>query len=72
MKPTIDPPRCPLHSKPMQQLPALPELTIGRGVTEFKIKLRREFNAFRRFRCPVEGCSRVEAISTESTDESAD
>ena len=49
-------PLCPVHSKPMKRLPTLPPLTIGRGVTEWKIKLRREFNAVLRYRCPVEGC----------------
>ena len=67
MKPKADAPRCLIHSKPMKRLPAPPALTIGRGVTQFKIALIRESNSFRRYRCKVEGCTRVEAIPTEST-----
>lgn len=71
MKPTIDPPRCPLHHRPMRLIPRLPELKHGRGRTAFNLKLRQELNAAVRYRCTVEGCPYVAAISTESTNESA-
>jgi hypothetical protein len=69
MKPKTEAPLCPLHSKPMKQLPALPSLTIGRGVTQSVLKQRRDLNAFRRYRCVVEGCPQVAAVSIESADD---
>lgn len=67
MKATIDPPRCPLHFQPMRELPALPDLKVGPKATGAKVSERRQFNAFRRFRCVVPNCPRVEAVPIEST-----
>jgi len=61
-------PLCPLHSIPMERLPDLPPLVVGRGVTTADIKARKWLDAWLRFRCPVEGCVRVNAVFREPLD----
>lgn len=61
-------PKCPVHNRPMKRLPALPALKVGRGVTQFKITLRREFDAVLRFRCTIPGCPCVASTSKESAE----
>jgi hypothetical protein len=65
-------PLCPVHRIAMRLLPAMPELKVGPKASQVKVSERRQYNSWRRFRCPVEGCARVAAIPTESTNESAD
>jgi len=67
-KESTNAPICPLHNKAMRELPRLPELQPHRGVTDLDMKVRRELNSAIRYRCPVEGCPRVEAIPIETPD----